>query len=351
LDPAALTASYDSFVLKMGALPSADQECTAEWPSTLFALNKSGAPLYVDLAVWGPHHDCLLKRLKLTGTQIMPTGTLHRGELAGLPTLEIWDTGVSVSRTSGIQLDLLSPVRVDSYVDTIKSYNTRYSHSCWHLIYQADVRMRLEQAERIRRRGETEHAKAISCGGSHDYSPGKPWEWVWSRIPDEQKFWREELEEPCMLVLARAGSLARMIQCDALVADGISGLPGDKRRRVQPALPTTPPPSRLHNVSDGAYTTNRRGIALCPEFQKGSCNEVDLNFQCKKQPDRVCQCSRCLSTDHGSAKCSRAPRAPIHGRGKGRGKGKKGKHGKRSQVSLEEPGGCSWQRSCEDTRS
>lgn len=63
---------------------------------------------------------------------------------------------MKVFRTECIILDLLSPSRVDGYIDLVKSYVVRYGSGCWHLIYQADVRMRPEHAERIRRRGELE---------------------------------------------------------------------------------------------------------------------------------------------------------------------------------------------------
>ena len=158
LDPKALKDSYEKYSALMGALPSPDQGCTAEQLSALAAIAKAGSPLYVDLAVWGPHQYRLLKKIKLSGMQIMPNGTLNTVELAGPPTFEMWEKCMTVFRTGCIQLGLLTPARVDAYIDVVKSYNTRYSHSCWHLVYQADVRMRLEHTERVRRRGEAEHS-------------------------------------------------------------------------------------------------------------------------------------------------------------------------------------------------
>ena len=58
--------------------------------------------------------------------------------------------------------------------------------------------MRLEHAERIKRVGEAEKSAATARGLHHDFDPTHPWEWCWSRMPDENKFWKEELEEPCL---------------------------------------------------------------------------------------------------------------------------------------------------------
>lgn len=88
---------------------------------------------------------------------------------------------MKVFRTACIMLDLSTPSRIDGYIDLIKSYVVRYGAACCYLIYQADVRMRLEQAERIRRRGEIETSAHIDEATKFD--PKKLWEWVWMQIP------------------------------------------------------------------------------------------------------------------------------------------------------------------------
>lgn len=65
-----------------------------------------------------------------------------------------------------------------------------------------------------------------------------------------------------------------------------------------------------HNVSDGVFTTNRKGIALCSEFQAGNCFGIGTNARCKKDGISAHQCNKCLSPDHSPKECDRTPRQP-----------------------------------------
>ena len=85
---------------------------------------------------------------------------------------------------------------------------------------------------------------------------------------------------------------------------------------------------KVTNVSNGAWTTNRRGKALCQAFQTGSCKRNNC-------PDAH-QCSFCLQPTHGSQhptpctnNTTNRPQGGAGGGGGGRGSGKgKGKGGK-----------------------
>ena len=50
------------------------------------------------------------------------------------------------------------------------------------MIYQADVRARLEHTERLRHVGAEELEAAIRAGGAHKSDKKKPWEWVWDKL-------------------------------------------------------------------------------------------------------------------------------------------------------------------------
>ena len=59
-----------------------------------------------------------------------------------------------VFRTGAIMFDQITPAKLDSYEKLSRRYSERYGRECCPLIYQADVRSRPEQMERIRRRGQ-----------------------------------------------------------------------------------------------------------------------------------------------------------------------------------------------------
>jgi hypothetical protein len=93
--------------------------------------------------------------------------------------------------------------------------------------------------------------------------------------------------------------------------------PNPKKQRVER--------EKQHNVSNGQYTTNRRGTPICWGFNSGTCN-VAHNQVCAKNPARVHICSKCLAVNHGAHQFQKAPQSPSAPKqGKGGGKGKGGK--------------------------
>eukprot|EP00971_Amphidinium_carterae_P212593 4219194-Amphidinium_carterae.1 len=93
--------------------------------------------------------------------------------------------------------------RLDAYMAHIKRYAARYS-GCWSKIYEAEVKMRSDQMDRIKRDLEEAAARAAAAGKAHDYDPTRPWDAVWAEAISASAFWRSELEEPCLVILAKA---------------------------------------------------------------------------------------------------------------------------------------------------
>ena len=218
-------------------------------------------------------------------------------------------------------MDQISPARLDNYEKNIRSYVERYGDSCWAIIYQADVRARLEHSERMRRQGEDDHQKATNLGMPHDYDSAKPWEYVWNALVEDQRFWRKEVEEPCLLVKAKSAAIQTMVEADAPIGRDSLALTSaletnslaPKRRRVQ---------ERMHKIGeDGLLTHNRRGTQLCEGYQKGECKDATPDGSCKRNPAFRHQCAKCLSPMHGASQCpTSAPKLPRANHGKGRGK-------------------------------
>lgn len=223
------------------------------------------------------------------------------------------------------------------YRDKVHKLVQRFGPVCWPVIYHGEVRCRVEHFERTRRRGVKELADATAAGGTHPYDPNDPWKWVFSAVVKDTDYWKEEVEDHCLLVAAKARTVVSGLGEDAPVAGapgssstGLLGggqqqLRGPKRpaggaQQQHLASPAKKAKVWAHNVADGLYTSNRRGGKLCNAFQVNSCANAWAQGGCTEGQH---QCARCLSRDHGSSACSRDAPDPGKGKGKRRGKGKK----------------------------
>ena len=226
----------------------------------------------------------------------------------------------------------ISPATLDLWVKTITNYAARYGPEVWALIYQTDVRARLEHMERVRRIGISEMVHAIGVGAQHPLDPKRPWEWVFRRTVDDMQFWRRELEEPAPLNKTRVDKLNAALDDDAPLGQGPSvrtrpALPAPPRKQPKTSNERADRPREHSTDAEGYFTANRRGINLCAAYQKGDCVSKDGSHRCPKDSSSVHQCSKCLLTGHGRHQCQahefRQPPRHKGGKGKGRGKGRR----------------------------
>ena len=104
-----------------------------------------------------------------------------------------------------------------------------------------------------------------------------------------------------------------------------------------------PSDARMQN---GRYVTNKRGIKICPDFQRGACQTIGSSG-CAADSSCVHQCDLCLAQGHGgqSPHCpknsSQGGQTPWIGGKGGKYKGNKGHKGK-SKGSHEGNKGNSW---------
>ena len=101
----------------------------------------------------------------------------------------------------------------------LQGHHSRYGTACWLIIYQTDVRTRLEQMPRNCRRLASRHNAALVAGGTTDFTPARPWGHALQAAMDETNWWRSELEEPALLALTKSQALGQLIAGDAAVAN------------------------------------------------------------------------------------------------------------------------------------
>ncbi len=330
LDGKDIAVAYGSYKIVFGTHPPPEEELTTEQLTAVKALIDADACPYVDFAVWGAHGNRLMRKLKLHGQQFATDGTLIPTEVAGPPDHDQWLSSYRCLRTALVSWQVVDLGRIDQYATMIGRYVSRYTQSAWLQIYQADVRMRSEQMERIRRRGDEESAAAVSAGGTHAMAAGRPWDWVWAEAVKDLVFWRIELEEPAQLMLLRG---SRSSASSGQVAPS---QPASQKRIAEhsdgPAKRHRQ--ERHHHVDGNIFRSNRAGKGLCEDFNRGQCGAAVRGGVCPKNAKYVHHCSRCLEQTHGLVNCPRSDfpalkqqSAPFKGGkgGKSRGKGKGGK--------------------------
>ena len=128
---------------------------------------EDAASIKVDFAVFGPHGLRLLRKLTISSFAMNASGEWQRRELPGPPSYEGWFEIFRVFRTTFLLLGAASAERLDSYCEHIRSLHSRFGSECWGLIYMADVHMRSEQFERIRRR--------LEIAPEFGYTSASPW--------------------------------------------------------------------------------------------------------------------------------------------------------------------------------
>ena len=90
----------------------------------------------------------------------------------------------------------------------------------WFVVYNADVRVRTEQLERLRWRAQRYHAAIAAAGRTSNYDPAKPWKTV--RVRDgvaDKKWWSENLHRPAILYLTRTSRRPQLLN---MVLHGIA---------------------------------------------------------------------------------------------------------------------------------
>ena len=253
--------------------------------------------------------------------QFSAGGILQNIELNGPADLDVWSYCYDVLQNSLFMMDAVSLGPLMAYSKMIRGYMKRYGTSVWHVLYQADVRMRLEQMTRIFRRLKSDyHAKDPEAKKYDHFDPSRPWNHVWHMATEDAQWWRHEFEEPALLLINRSMALqnatgdgAKVGSRNNVVADvsnqagiihvrpapgGGGGAPGGgkgkKREWVETSLSAFDP--------NGNYTKNHKGYAICAGFNAGTCNHTQRGIWCSVTPETVHVCSKCLGT-HPVSQC------------------------------------------------
>jgi hypothetical protein len=338
LDVTQISVAYARYetVFGSGVRPPADAEPTTEQLTGLNHILKSWAAPYLDFAIWGPHGHRIIRRLRLSGLQFAGDGTLRTIELNGPADLDMWLSCYRLLEVAFVMLDIADLGPLQRYKDMIVQYHKRYGAAVWHLLYQADTRTRLEHMERLHRHVTAEHERITKSGGVSTFDAKRPWNAVWMRAVDDAQWWRNELEEPALIILNRASLSKAMISDDAKTGMVDNVVAGSVGKTASAASTERQVKRKLHEVADGNYVKNRAGHKVCTQYQTGNCEATVRGIWCPKSRESVHLCARCLGQHPANAcghdtmpETSTAKRirkgdgkgSKGSGRGRGRGRG------------------------------
>eukprot|EP00972_Heterocapsa_arctica_P089844 13253131-Heterocapsa_arctica.AAC.1 len=212
---------------------------------------------------------------------------------------------------------------LDNYAEMVRDLHARYTSEVWFVLYTAEVRMRSERFERLRRTAEGEHVRALAAGRESGFEPARPWNRVFADAVADRDWWGENFTEPAILYRTRIQTAAAAVGEVAALGDAPGG------RGVKRPLPAAGSWGKERGTeavwANGGYVKNKKGVVICEAFNRGQCGS----------PTGVCprgeahQCRLCLAS-HTPDRCRLPPPPPpLPFAGKGGEKGKGGKGGKK----------------------
>ena len=142
-----------------GDRPPNGTEPTSEQLSAVKHLLHSNCCPYTDFSIFGPYGQRIYKKVKLSGYQIPRDGQLTSVELHGPSNISQWIGCNNVLQNIIVMLDAVDLGHLLRYKPMIERYHDKYGEKVWSVIYQGDVRCRLENMPRFKRIAQAAHDK------------------------------------------------------------------------------------------------------------------------------------------------------------------------------------------------
>jgi len=323
-----IRAMYARYVETRGAEPSEDIEPTTEQLSAVKQVLDVDLSPYVDFALFGPYGKRFLAKLTLVNWSYLPNGTWLRRDLPGPPTFEYWWSSFRVLRTTFLLLGAVDTELLDNYGELVRGFHNTYGHEAWFIIYMADVRMRNEHFDRIRRHVERDHDRDERAGIKSDFDLSRPWNTVFAKAVADKDWWGENLHRLAMLYLGR-------IQTAATVTDDGTAQPALDHHRGGGHVGNLGGSgnTRARSRSNPGRANKRKKNKNAKESaaSQGICNQYNSAKGCRKDKcQREHACSFCKKPGHSRTDCFSDPSSSSSKtwgtpKGGGDGKGKKDK--------------------------
>ena len=151
LSQAELIAAHDVYEQLMEGPCLKDERPSYHQITAVFFILGTDMNVFADLAIFGPYHIRIQRKIAMSGLIPVAGGTFRRIEFKGPPDVGVWTIAFTVFRNTLLMGKAVGLSPMERYVKKIHGYVQKYGARVWHLLYQADVRMRLEELPAIRR--------------------------------------------------------------------------------------------------------------------------------------------------------------------------------------------------------
>lgn len=346
----------DRYFQAEGGRPPHSETPTREQITVFLARLRKLILIYLDFAVFVPYGERALQARFFDAMAFNLAGQLVKVRLHGPPSFKEWLACYKVFWTLCIMYEVVRNARLKRYAALIEKLNDDYP-GAWGLIYQAEVRTRLEHMPRVKADLEDKHAKALAKNRDTDFDPAWPWDCVFEQIlHGEKEWWDEHVHRPGTQILAKVATAETFVEGDALIASpgaaasanpnvttgastGSVGNPGKRKFDDYHAPPggsqlpwmrgpckggkgksAKAEPEDLSQWNGSCYTRARSGAPICKGYQAGTCFRLNQQHRCAVDNKSVHQCNLCLMVGHGSEESHKCP-----AQGGGSGKGGSGK--------------------------
>ena len=187
-------------------------EPTSEQLSAVRHLLDTNCCPYTDFSIFGPYGQRIFKKLEFVGYTIGRDGKLSTVEMHVPSNIAQWVSCYTVLHNVLVMLDAVDLGHLLRYRTMVERFHDKYSDKVWSVIYQGNGRCRLENMPRLKRVAQAAHDKAVSNGGTTDFDPNRPWNYVWMEATEDQEFWSEKVIDPSFLIITKIASRDEVIQ-------------------------------------------------------------------------------------------------------------------------------------------
>ena len=311
---------FAAYKKERGAEPVEDVSPTEEQVSAIKQILDCDRFPYACFSIFGPFGKRMLAKMVYLAYLFMPDGSWQKKELPGPPTFEHWWASFRVFRVALLLLKAVPPELLDNYADMVKRFASTYGPQAWFIVYQAEVRMRSENFERLRRRAERVHETAQAANMASDFDPQLPWATVFRMAVGEEckNWWDDNLHRDALLFLTHVRS-ADAISDDGTVqpsmdiqqssSSDIGGSAGTQPKRKSTPAQGAAAQKRKTSQQSTAQSSGRPQRVTGDVYSKKGrklCDWYNDNERCRFN-EYTClnshACKQCLQTGYPQSEC------------------------------------------------